>query len=61
MGIERLGHAETVAAARAALGEAAFAAAWAEGQAMSATEATAYALADDADEIASAMDDDARR
>jgi non-specific serine/threonine protein kinase len=48
------------AAARAALGEAAFAAAWAEGQAMSATDAIEYALAD-ADEQAHLMDSDGRR
>jgi hypothetical protein len=36
----------TVAAGRAALGEAAFAAAWAEGRAMSLDEAVEYALGD---------------
>jgi non-specific serine/threonine protein kinase len=47
--IERFGHAATVAATRAALGEDAFAAAWAEGQAMTPEEAADYALADAAD------------
>ena len=36
----------TVAEGRAALGEAAFAAAWAEGRAMSLEQAVAYALSD---------------
>jgi hypothetical protein len=44
--IERPGHDEPARAARAALGEAAFAAALAAGQALSPEEAVAYALAD---------------
>jgi hypothetical protein len=46
---ERLGYKATVAAARAALGEAAFAAAWAAGQALTLEQAVAGALADDSD------------
>ena len=44
---ERVEHDQAVAAARAVLGEDAFAKAWAEGQAMSLEEAVAYALGDD--------------
>jgi hypothetical protein len=43
--IERAHYEATVAAVRAQLDEAAFAAAWAEGQAMPLTQAVAYALA----------------
>ena len=42
--LERLAFARTVAAAQAALGETAFAVAWAEGRAMTLEEAVAYAL-----------------
>jgi DNA-binding NarL/FixJ family response regulator len=42
---DRPGHEATVRAARAAVGEVAFAAAWAEGQAMSVEQAVAAALA----------------
>jgi hypothetical protein len=48
--IERPGHDEPARAARATLGEAAFAAALAEGQALTTEEAVAYALADEQDE-----------
>jgi tetratricopeptide (TPR) repeat protein len=45
---DRAGYEGSIAAARAALGEEAFAAAWAEGQAMTLEHAAAYALRDDA-------------
>jgi hypothetical protein len=54
--VERLDHEATVAATRAALGAAAFAAAWSEGQALTPEEAVAYALADEP-EPAPAVDD----
>jgi predicted ATPase/DNA-binding SARP family transcriptional activator len=44
---ERAEHDQAIASARAALGEEAFAKAWAEGQAMTLEEAVAYALEDD--------------
>jgi len=44
---ERAEHDQAVAATRAALGEEAFSAAWAEGQAMTLEEAVAYALEED--------------
>jgi tetratricopeptide (TPR) repeat protein len=44
--VERADHHRAVAAARAALGDEAFAAAWAEGRAMSMEEGLAYALAE---------------
>jgi hypothetical protein len=43
---DRRGYAESIAAARAALGEEAFAHAWAAGQAMTLEQAVAYALAE---------------
>jgi hypothetical protein len=46
---DRRAYAESIAGARAALGEDEFAAAWAEGQAMSLDRAIDYALAEDAD------------
>jgi len=42
--VERTGRAQDLAAMRAELGEAAFAAAWAEGRAMPLKQAVAYAL-----------------
>ncbi len=47
---ERAGHEGSLAVVRARLGEVAFAAAWAEGGAMSTEQAIAYALAEDGDD-----------
>ena len=44
---ERAGHDQAIASARAALGEEAFAQAWAEGQGMTLEQAAAYALEED--------------
>ena len=46
---ETVHHDEAVAATRAALGDAGFHAAWAEGRALTLEQAIAYALAGDAD------------